>query len=411
MPALHGKNSVRIKRQNETALKLLLYRSGPISRAEIAAQLELASPTITNITAEMIREGILHELPVRAESTSNVGRKPIQLDFVSDYRYALGISVGRDLSHYSIVDLRGTPTVEETWELMPDSYDGLLDSLSRLLAHVRENYSKYWKKLLGIGLVMPGHVDPNNGVPMNCGGERTDWMGKPLALDLTNLAGVPVVCENNVRARAYAVQLFRPDLLGEENAFAFCHLNWGIACPVFLVDDPSAQVSFAGEIGHMIMNPDGPTTRKYSTPGSLEVYSSVFSMLESCENAMRLGKTPILSSICSDPDHLKQEDLWTAQQLGDPIVCQVINRGMRYIGIALANVVNFMDPHLFFLSGAAFSNKDNVNTVRRSMEQYAFRAGDHELRLKTLSLGEYGGSWGAAAVCINRFFIHQNNAE
>ena len=63
MPPLHGRNLTRVKQQNASSIKTLLYQHGPLSRAEIAERLELTPPTITNIVAEMIQQGIVQELP------------------------------------------------------------------------------------------------------------------------------------------------------------------------------------------------------------------------------------------------------------------------------------------------------------------------------------------------------------
>ena len=43
-----------------------------------------------------------------------------------------------------------------------------------------------------------------------------------------------------------------------------------------------------------------------------------------------------------------------AQLYGDVAVCQILTQAMEYLGIALANIVSFFNPHLIFLSGPLF---------------------------------------------------------
>ena len=62
MNALQGKNLAKIKQQNMENIKTILYRSAPLSRAQIANQLELTPPTITNIVGELIQQGVVQEL-------------------------------------------------------------------------------------------------------------------------------------------------------------------------------------------------------------------------------------------------------------------------------------------------------------------------------------------------------------
>lgn len=426
MAGTHGKNAIYIKKQNEIALKTLLYRKGALSRSEIAAQLSLSSPTITNIVGEYIQKGLMQELP-EAETTDarSVGRKPIKVDFIADARLSLGISLGRDLTHWCITNLRGQMLYQGTEEAMPDEYDQMLARLCALTARIREETGADWAKLVGICLVMPGYVDAQRGMPQNRGGmEKIDWKDRSLASDLSAFAQLPVCCENNVRARAYSLQLFRPELLEGTSSYALCYLNWGIACPVYLISPSGDEVSSAGEIGHMIMNPHGITLTSHTdpdkiadppwrsimrnyqgVPGSLEAYASVYALLEYCSRAMELGCASILSSICPDPDRLTPGDLWRAQLLGDSVVCGNINRAMTYIGIALANTVNFMNPHRIFLSGQAFRNPQNVKTVKESFEKYVFHSGHEEVEFCELEPNEYGSALGACAISLRRFFI------
>ena len=88
MTPTSGRNNGTVKQENLEAVKLMLYRQAPISRAEIAAQLSLTPATITNITASLIEQGFVEE--VRAEETpapaprGTTGRRPILLDLKRD---------------------------------------------------------------------------------------------------------------------------------------------------------------------------------------------------------------------------------------------------------------------------------------------------------------------------------------
>ena len=424
MTSTHGKNALFIKKQNEQALKQLLFRKGPLSRSEIAAELNLSSPAITNIVGEFIRAGVLRELPDNEDVSYGIGRRPVKVDFVSEAQLTLGISLGRDLTHWSICGLRGEVIRQGILDVMPENYGEMLDILRAFLDLLKKEEGEVWEKLMGICLVMPGYVDAQAGMQKNRGGhEKIDWQDKPLAADVSAITGLPVCCENNVRARAYAVQLFRPQLVESLPSYAFCYLNWGIACPVFMTHAGGSQISSEGEIGHMIMDPYGialppknnvPAKKSawhsimrnyHGVPGSLEMYSSTYALLEYCSRAMALGQAPILSSLCPDPEALTPELLWHAQELGDPVVCSNVNRAMSYIGIALANTVNFLRPGMIFLCGRPFDNPDNTRTVQDSFNRYVFHSNQKEPEFRVLPSEEYGSAVGACAVGIRRFFL------
>ncbi len=410
MSGVQGRNLAKLKKQNKAAIKTILYRQAPLSRVEIAEQLELTPPTITNIVSELIQEGVVQELPAESVAPQNhgIGRKPINIDLVPQARLALGISLGRDMTHYCITDLRGALIVKGTLEVVSEDYEIMRQSLLDLLSEIRQKHSSEWDRLLGIGISMPGIVDSHVGTLKSLDAERVSWRDQPLAEHIKKETGLPVVIENNVRARTSAISLFHPELLGEYSTFAFCHVAWGIACPVVLGNrNFRGEDAAAGEIGKMILDPKGPSTEKYGRAGSLESLSSVHAILERGRSAMEQGESPYLSKKCSAPDKLTLAQVMDAQLYGDPVICRILEQAMFFLGIALANIVDFLNPHLIFLSSPLFMNPQNFKMIEETLHQYVFRSSTEELRLVQIDLGEYGGAIGAAARCIDRYFVRE----
>lgn len=414
MPVVHGKNLAKIKQQNLESIKMILYRYAPLSRAEIAEMLELTPPTITNIVSELIQQGVVQELETASSASSprNVGRKPINIDLVEESRLALGISLGRDITHYCITDLRGNIYMQGTTEIMPEDYDDMICSLLKLIERIKGRCPEEWERLIGIGISTPGIVDAHNGILKNLRNERVNWQDRPMAEDISKAVGLPVRLDNNVRARACAVSLFHPDLLGDNTTFAYCHVYWGIACPIML-DNRSfrGEDAAAGEIGKMVLDPEmvmdpcSPNLPRLWMPGSLESLSSVRAVMTYCQEALEEGKCTILARICSDPKKLTLEQVLLAQKKGDQEVCKIIERAMFFLGIALANVVDFLNPNLIFLSGPMFANPQNLETVEQTLYNYAFCVSDKKVQLVYIDQGEYGGAIGAAACCIEKYFL------
>ena len=200
MPSMHGKNLVKVKQQNLESVKAILYRYAPLSRAEIAERLYLTPPTITNIVSELIQQGVVEELPATVgAATHSVGRKPIAIDLVPGSRLALGISLGRDATHYCITDLRGGVQAQGVFELMPENYDDMLRQLLQILNKLKKRHPAEWELLIGIGIAVPGIVNPHTGVIKNLGSERPSWREQPLGPALSQSLQLPVRLENNVR--------------------------------------------------------------------------------------------------------------------------------------------------------------------------------------------------------------------
>ena len=399
---MHGKNHSEVKSANLEAIKRMLYKSAPISRVQLAEALELTPATITNLTAEMIAKGEVCELDVSLETGKNSGRKPIALDLIADRYSVLGISLGRDSTNWCIADMRGRILAQGSEKPMNGDYAEMLGQMQNLLQTVQTDHAEEWNRLLGIGVSVPGIVSSHEGRIKNHGQERESWVDKPMEADIAKITGLPVRLDNNVRARACAIDLFHPELLGGSSTYAFCHVSWGIACPLVLGERPfRGEDAAAGELGKMKMTVNKNETR------TLESLASADSILRACRKRMRSGKETLLTRICPDPDRLLIHHVIDAQQNKDKYADKVLTQAMVYIGIGLANMISIIDPHLVFLSGEVFKSEKNAATVKKTLLEHAFLPKDSGPDIVPVDLGEFGGAIGAAACCIEKHYIRR----
>lgn len=401
-----GTNSSIVKQRNLEAVKMMLYRQAPISRAEIADRLGLTPATITNITSELIAAGYVEETRDESTSSRTMGRKPVMLNFRQDRFTVLGISLGRDSTRFAICDMRGAVLAEGVYEVMNDEYDVMIHQLQGILYIIQKEHGALWEKLLGIGIAIPGVVNAHSGEVKNHGSERLSWCSKPLGTEISRLTDLPVRVENNVKARSNAISLFWPELLEGEPSYAFCYVSFGIACPftlggrVFKGDEDAA-----GEIGKMILQPNSHDEVGFAKAGSLEALASVTAILKQCQDRMAAGERTVLRDLCPKLEKLTLSQVMAAQRQGDPMACEIMDTAMFYVGIALANIVDIINPHLVLLSGAIFTNPQNVETVERTLMKYAFLADKNSLRVVSVDMGENAGAIGAAACCIEKYFL------
>lgn len=403
-----GTNSAVVKQRNMEAVKLMLYRYAPISRSDIADYLGLTPATITNITSELINAGYVVEIDEDTSPSRGMGRRPILLDLKRDRYTVLGISLGRDSTRFAICDMRGAVLAHGIYEVMSDEYDVMLHQLQGILSLIQKENEELWKNLLGIGIAIPGVVDSQLGQLKNHGSERVSWCKQPLGEEISRFTGLPVGVENNVKGRTSAISLFWPGLLEGEPTFALCYVSFGIACPfslgkwVFKGDEDAA-----GEIGKMILRPHAEEEVGFARPGSLEALSSVLAILKQCRDRMEQGEETVLRELCPNAEDLTFPQVLEAQRRDDPMVCEILDRAMFYVGVALANIVDIINPHLVLLSGAIFTNPRNAETVKQTLLEKAFMADVESIRVVPVDMGEYAGAIGAAACCIEKYFIRE----
>ena len=402
MTRLEGLNLSKAKRRNDISIKEILYKFGPIPRTNIAAMMELSLPTITTAVADLIRDGLVYEpLSIEPEYVSGVlGRRAKPVDLVSDSSQYIGIEVAPNRCTFCLTDLR-MQDIHYIQEYRDSSnYDELLEYLETTVKQIIANHQP--KRLSGIGIGIPGFVDRNLGLVRSHG--RFGWRDKPMMLDLTKRVGIPVCVENNVRVRVIGEdmrqEVERPD------TFAYLYVSFGIACPLMIKSSLFAGKSAgAGEIGHMIMERGGPRCQVCGKEGCLDAIASESSVLRMAQEALDRGEAEVLRGIVKNSGRLGISELLCAQEAGDPQITQIILKAVDYLGIALANVINFMTPNLVIVDARLLSQRDNRDRFVQLVRTHMYGLNNAEIHLEFKEFDPYSGCRGAAAFAIRQFFI------
>ncbi len=106
--------------------------------------------------------------------------------------------------------------------------------------------------------------------------------------ELGTALGIPVVVENNVRARAICASLFERSIQAEP--FLYFFVSYGVACQI-IIDGKAlyGQSAAAGEIGHTVVQRGGPVCPTCGNRGCLEALTGERSVLQQCRDIMVAG--------------------------------------------------------------------------------------------------------------------------
>lgn len=391
-----GANPARVKAANQAAILKTIYHHGPIKRAEIAQRLGLTLPTITTNVSAMISRGIVQET---GSGEGCLGRKAHPVDIAPESRHFLGIEIQGYRRTLCLLDYRGRPLyTREDREECPDygrNMELARDMALRAMAACRLS----WDGVSGIGICMPGLVDPRRGVlevrP------SLSWSNRNVREDMAALTGYtgPISVENNACARAYGAQLFRRTALGDAQTFAYLFINVGIACPLVLnTASAFGSVVGAGEVGHMVMEQNGLSCN-CGNQGCLEAYSSDWAVLRRCREALASGKALGLRRICGERLPT-MEDLLKAQGDGDPDVQEIAGTAVRVLGVAVANINNFACPSRMLIEGKLFLRQENRERLLEVVRQNLCNTIRQGTEFLFVDPEPCSGAVGAAAVAI-----------
>lgn len=346
-----------VRRGSQAAILRTIYHFGPVKRSQIAEYLGLTMPTITTNINEMIARGIVRETGLAAPQGSS-GRRARPVDIVPESRHFIGVEMQGSRWAVCLLDFRGKALFAESGTSPHQGYDENMQSVRRMICRAVSACALTLEQIDGIGICTPGLVNRAEGIlEMRAG---LNWTGKNIRRDIARLTGYtgPVSVENNACARAYGVQVFQRELLTEGRSFAYLFISDGIACPLVPVtDDFVGSVVGMGELGHSVMDPEGPLCR-CGNRGCLEAYSSDWAVMCRCAQALEEGRAPVLRRLCGGAQP-SMDEILQAQAAGDSDVQQIVREAIYMLGLAAANINKFAGPSLMKIDGKLFQNGSN----------------------------------------------------
>jgi glucokinase len=250
--------------------------------------------------------------------------------------------------------------------------------------------------LAAVGVGAPGMVDRNGRLcfaPNLPQAHGVDWT----ALVGDRLPGREIVIENDANFAVLAEH--RIGAAQGHHDVVMVTLGTGIGGGLVIDDRVQVGASgFAGEIGHMVVDPNGPTCpcgrrgcwERFASGAGLGVLAREAAL------AGRLGEVVRLAG--GDPESVRGEDVSAAAASGDPGARRVIEEVGWWIGFGLANLAAVLDPDCFVLGGGVVQAGDLLIDAARTTFADLVEGGDRRppVRIEPATFGERSGAVGAA---------------
>jgi glucokinase-like ROK family protein len=406
-----GRNSSTIKAHNLHTILLALLRYEHASRVDLAKMTGLSNTTITNLITELLEQGIVVE-----EGTTQLRRRPgagrprMALRLVPDARYALGVHIGVGLIRVAITDLRANVlAVQSFTHPLDKSANEVLNRIVDQTHLLLDQTGVENDRIIGIGVGASGLVDPEIGV--NVMAPNLGWNDVPIQAVLADRLELPATVDNNVRAMALGEALFGS--AQNVRVLAFVYARQGVGAG-FVVDGQlfRGTVAGAGEIGHTTITLEGGQLCRCGNRGCLEPLVSEPSIIAEAKKLARHFDHGMLATHLGSTDEPSIEQVFAAARNGDAATQTMLKERARYMGIALANLVNVLNPELILLGGIFYQGRDLLlPTVEETMRQRSFGNLGQQIKLQPTSFGQQAGVVGAAALALTNFFYRQDSLQ
>ena len=207
------------------------------------------------------------------------------------------------------------------------------------------------KDILGVGIGVPGPVDPNTGIVVRCPNLGATWDAFPLAHKLSQLLDLPVTIDNDVNVGAVGEHTYGAGRDARDMLAVF--VGTGIGGGLILDGRlRSSSRNSAGEVGHMVILADGPLCG-CGERGHAEALASRTAIERSIVAAIDAGKESIVPQLMAKKTGttMGSSIIGDAYDAGDEVVIEAVRRAQYYLGILISDCVNLLDPEVVIVGG------------------------------------------------------------
>lgn len=250
----------QLKGVNRMAVVRRLCVDPGMSRSDLSSALGLTRSTVTVLVRELLAEGWLVEHEV--VTTGDIGRRPTPL-YIDPHRLLLlGAEVSVGTVRVVAVSLAGEVLARLVVGFNREgSPTACVEALSGALVAVCEQLDEQKRQAIGIGVGLPGGVDEARGFlhfAPNLG-----WRDVPVGalltrqLSTTRLADLPLFIQNEADVAAVGEIEFNPAQAA--SPLLYLSINQGLGAGMVVRDKLlTGSRGFAGEVGHIVLQIDGP---------------------------------------------------------------------------------------------------------------------------------------------------------
>ena len=315
---------------------------------------------------------------------------------MSDKQALAGIDIGGTTIKFGLIDPRGKVIFKDQ---KPTVVGRGAEPLLHLVSNIAESllYHAAEEELdvrwLGVGT--PGAVEPRTGKIIGPSPNITGWEGTELGGTLKKRINLPVFVDNDVNVMALAEARFGA-AMNYKTAVCIA-MGTGVGGGI-VIDGKVLQGASggAGEIGHMVIDPNGPSCRCGSR-GCLEAYCSSAAIISRANQLLKNELTPVFQEVLEGKlENMNIRRLFAAYKADDPVARQVVTETAEYLGMGLANVVTLLNPEIVVIGGGIADGGGIVDEVTAVIKKRALRPAGEVVRIVKASLGNDAGFIGAS---------------
>ena len=393
-------NSDLISTVNSRLVLEAVRTLGPTYRAEVARRTNLNPATITGIVNELLENGTLLEVPAETE-VSGRGRPPQMLQINANAKYILAIDLEPDRIRMALLNLM--LEVREYRERRVNRFsrpERIWQQMLSLCNDVCGNAGN--PPLQGIGVSLPGLIDMENGVLLGST-NMPKMVNVPIRAMLEREFSAPTYLERSMHLASLHEAWARVD--GFKGSTMVITHRTGIG--MSLMRDGELYLGsrgYDGEIGHTVVDLNGEKC-ECGGYGCLETFVSAAAICKRVEQMMAKGRCTAIRRARDGGAELHPELVFRLAKAGDADCIEVVRDIGRYIGLAVANMINVLAPDEVVICGSIdVADELVLESVRDQIQQRALPRIRENVVVRLAAAKELSPLLGAAVLVAKRMF-------
>ncbi|MBX4259835.1 ROK family glucokinase [Clostridium estertheticum] len=261
----------------------------------------------------------------------------------------IGIDLGGTNIAIGIVDENGKIIHEESCETRSEREpQELIDDMIALVLKVLDEYHMQLNEITAIGVGIPGLADKDGNVIfcVNLG-----WRNVPLRKMLEDALHIPVYIDNDATVAALAE--YESGSMQNCKSGLMLTLGTGIGGGIIINGEIYSGFNGVGsELGHTVIG-ENFYNCNCGRNGCLETFASSTAIIKYTKKLIieMNETTTIMENVDGNIDNLNAKIIFDCAKKGDKIATLAVDRLIKYLGIGIINIVNFIDPEIIVLGG------------------------------------------------------------
>lgn len=256
-------------------------------------------------------------------------------------------------------------------------------------------------KVLGVGVSAPT-VGSRTGVLINPP-NLPNWNGFSITDFITNELNIPVTASNDASLAALGESRFGAGV-GVDNMLYYT-LSTGVGGGIIVGGKLyEGKTGFAGELGHMTVNPMGVMCN-CGNRGCLEAYASGPSIARTGRRAVEMGKITCLST----EEIINTKDIFDGSFAGDYVCREIVEEAGKHLAIGITSAMHMFEPERIVIGGGMSAGFDQmIPHINRHISQHAMAHFYGKMDIRLSELGDDSALIGAACHLKDNYFTETN---